>query len=252
MKKELWKIVPVLAVLFTLAGTAQAQVRAGLSFTDQGLDRFYLSIGDFYRVPREQVVVVRERHLPDEEVPVVFFIAREARVSPEEVVVLRQRGQSWREIAIHFRLGPGVFYAANVHASGPYARPYGYYHGRTDWKQVRFTDADVVNCVNLRFLSEHYRCAPDRIVGWRSQGRAFRDMDRDLGNQRYPDRGRQPDARVARDNGHRQPQPDVRGGMDRPSPNPQGGRDNRGKYNTDDRGGNDRQAPNTRGNQRGH
>ncbi len=198
MRTRIWIALPVLAALCTSAPQAEAQVRAALSFTEQGLDGFFLSIGDFYRVPREKIVYVRERHIPDEEVPVVFFIAREARVAPEKVVALRLKGRSWRDIAIHFRLGPEVFFVKGVRAYGPYARPYGYYPGRADWRRVRFTDADVVNCVNLRFMSEHYRCSPERIVGWRNQGRNFRDMDRDLRGPHRVSQAPRPDTRMAR------------------------------------------------------
>jgi len=198
MKPKIWIALPVLAALCTSAPEAGAQVRAALSFTEQGLDGFFLSIGEHYRVPRERVVWVHERKIPREEIPVVFFIAREARVTPEKVVALRLKGHSWQFIAMHYRLRPDVFLVKGVKAHGPYARVYDHIRGKEDWKHVRFTDFDAVNCVNLRFLTERHRCSPERIMVWRDRSRSFHDMDRDLRGPHRLSQEHPSDTRVAR------------------------------------------------------
>lgn len=54
----------------------QPQVDIGVSVGPGGLNTFYFSIQEYFRVPEREVLIVRERRIPDEEIPVVFFIAR--------------------------------------------------------------------------------------------------------------------------------------------------------------------------------
>jgi len=168
-------------ILAAGARWASAGVRAAVSVGDNG-NHFYLSIGDYYQVQQDRVSMVRQRNIPDEELPVVFFIAQQGHVSADEVVAYRLRRKAWRDVAKHFGLGPDAFYVQLNKADGPYGRPYANY-GRTKrekWGKVKLEDADIVNFVNLRFLSEKYKCSPDQIVQWRASGRPFADMDRDL------------------------------------------------------------------------
>jgi hypothetical protein len=207
MKKILFNTTLVLAVLAGTAGPSSAGVQAALSVGNGGLESFTLSIGDYYRVPRERVVIVRERHIPDEEIPVVFFVAREARVTPEAVVQQRLTGRSWMQIALRLGLGPDVFHVSVGRPLGPYARPCGYFTrtSRTQWRKIRLKDAEVVNLVNLRFLSEHYRRSPDEIVSMRSHGKQFKDIDGDLRSRPSPESyGKDRDRYARRGDGDRQ------------------------------------------------
>lgn len=170
------------AVLLPLgAGAAQAGARVGVSIGDQGLEGFFLSIGDHFRASRAQVVYVRDQRIPDDEIPVVFHIAREARVAPAMVVKYRRAGWTWVKIARHYRLSPSVFYVAGYHA-----RPF------RSWNEVRFTDREVVRCVNSRFIAAHHGRPVPEVVRVHSQGKRFADIDRDYRGQ---DRARssQPD-----------------------------------------------------------
>ena len=63
-----------------------ADVSLGVSLDQDGLKGFYLAIGEHYKVPETEVVVVRQKNVPDEELPVVFFLARQASVSPETII----------------------------------------------------------------------------------------------------------------------------------------------------------------------
>jgi len=165
------------AALAAVGNPAAAGVSVGLSVGDGG-NHFDVAVGDYYQVPPARVEVIRQRNIPEEEMPVVFFIARQAHVAPEDVVALRLRHMPWRDVARHYGIGADAFYVATTRADGPYGRFHRY--RRDQWRRVRLEDADIVNFVNLRFLSEHYHCTPDQIVQWRANGRRFSDMDRDL------------------------------------------------------------------------
>jgi len=172
------RILAVWGLALGAALSASAAVQVGLSIGNGGINGFHLAIGQYYGVPAESVAVYRNR-IPDEELPVVFFIARRAHVEPAEVVRLRLSGRPWMQVALHFGLNAGDFYVETGRTDGPYGRPYGFFRGRDrrHWRRIMLEDADLVNMVNLRFLSEHYHCPPDRVVEWRGQGRKFYEFD---------------------------------------------------------------------------
>lgn len=192
----------LLALLACLApGFASAQLQFGITAGNGGVNSFYLAIGDYYHVPPAQVTVVREQRIPDEEIPVVFFIAGRAHVPPQAVMDFRLKGAPWMDVAGHFGLGPDVFYVPVQKAYGPpYGKAYGYFKHkkRKEWKQIRLEDADVVNLTNLRFLSEHYHYSPDQVAQWRGQGSNFvqiNDRFRDKWQKEHGPRGPKRDRR---------------------------------------------------------
>jgi len=165
------------AVVLTTAMNARGgDVQAGISITDGSIKGFYLAIGETYKVPEKEVVVIRDRHIPDEELPVVFFIARVGRVQPNAVVEFRLGGRTWFEVARHFGVGADAFYVEfNSEPGPPYGRAWGYYHKhpRKEWHKIVLADDDVINLVNLRFMTERYRCTPDEVVKRRSPRKGF-------------------------------------------------------------------------------
>src|ERR1039458_9157011 len=119
-------------VLAWLAGLApaQAQVQVGVSVGGGG-DSFHLAIGNYYHAPPDQVTVVQQRQIPDEEQPVVFFVAQQAQVAPGVIIDLRAHGMPWFDILHRYRLNPRIFYVP-IHGSvrgTPYERYYSYYRG---------------------------------------------------------------------------------------------------------------------------
>ncbi len=105
----------VISAVFSLVlGTASAQdrnVNLGISVADGRLQSFYLAIGDYYRVPEVEVVAVKQRYrLPDEELPVIYFLAARAQVAPSVILGFRTRGMSWLDITFHYGLTPEIYY----------------------------------------------------------------------------------------------------------------------------------------------
>jgi len=186
--RSLAVIACALAYIFAVSSpvSAATQWNVGISGGSGGIDGFHLSIGEYYRVPEREVIVIRERGIDDEELPVVFFIAECAHVSPDVVVRYRLRGMSWMDITLHFGLSPEIYYVPVGHGH-PYGHAYGYYknHPRKDWGRMHFKDRDIVNQVNLKFISEHRKYAPETIMKYRSEGRRFADIDRSIGSERH-------------------------------------------------------------------
>jgi hypothetical protein len=163
-----------------MAGISSAEVNVGATFTEDGLKEFHLAIGEFYTVPEKEIVVVKKKGVPEDELPVVFYIAARADVTPEAVIALRLKGISWMDISVHFGLGADVYYVETKKDLGPpYGKALGHFknHKRKEWSQITFTDSEIVSLVNLKFLSEHYGYSPDQIGEMSGKGDNFVNLN---------------------------------------------------------------------------
>ena len=68
---------------------AQTAISASVQIGD-----FHVAVANYYRVPEREVIVLRERRIPDDEIPVALFIAQRAVVAPATIVDLRLRGDT--------------------------------------------------------------------------------------------------------------------------------------------------------------
>src|SRR5689334_13660048 len=169
------------AALAAPSGRLSAQVRFGLSVQDGEVRDFSLAVGDYYRVPEREVVVVREYGIPDDEVPVVFFISRHSRYEPEAIVRMRLRGESWDRISQECGV-PRDAYGIEGVQGPPYGNAYGYYkhHGRPNF----YTDEAIVNSVNARILSDRYNCPAPEVVRMHGYGRSYVALNEDFRSHR--------------------------------------------------------------------
>ncbi|MGE5800463.1 MAG: hypothetical protein ACM337_09025 [Syntrophaceae bacterium] len=178
-------IILFIAAMFLMpAASVSAQsVSTGISISNGELQSFYLSVGDYYRVPESRVAYVKQHyHVHDEELPVVFFLASRAHVDPQVIIDLRYRQRmSWLNITFHYGLTPEIYYVPVQRVGPPYGNAYGHYkkHGK-DYRKVRLADSDVINLVNLRFMSEYYGVAAEVVMDRRGKGERFVAM-----NDRY-------------------------------------------------------------------
>jgi hypothetical protein len=153
----------VLGALF-VPNRAQAQtaISVGARIGD-----FHVAVSNYYHVPEREVVVIRERRIRDEELPVVLFIAQRARVTPARIVDLRLRGMSWWDISVRYGIRPEVYYVPVVVTPGPpYGKAWGHYKKkpRKQWDTIVLADDEVVNLVHVRFLSDYYDVPPERVI----------------------------------------------------------------------------------------
>ncbi len=172
MKKILLALTLAWAGLALAVQNAQAQVQVGVS-VGAGGDSFHLAIGSYYNAPPAQVTVCQQQHIPDEEQPVVFFVAQQAGVAPGVIINQRAHGMPWVAIFHRYHLDPRRVLYVPIHGSvvgTPYAGFYAYYRGG---RRARLVDADIVNMVNLRFASDYYHRPPDEIIRLRAQGRSY-------------------------------------------------------------------------------
>jgi len=175
---------PIWVFLTAIMLTAGAQViesetggDIGGSIGEEGQRGFILAVGDHFRVPRREVIIIKERGFHPFEVPVVLSLAKRAHVEPEVVMDLRLSGYTWLDITFRVGLNPEIFYVpVGATVTGPpYGKACGYYKKKPKkkWKTIVLSDDDVINLVNLKFMSEHYGCPPEKIIKMRSGGKEF-------------------------------------------------------------------------------
>lgn len=167
----------VTVLLFGLSLSAiSADIDVGLSLKDGSLSHFHLAVGNYYHVPEKEMKVVVQKKIPEEEMPVVFFIAHRAGVSPQKVIELRLGGKNWMQISLQYGINADAYYVPADRVSGPpYGKAYGHFKNKkkSHWNHISLSDTDIINFVNLRFLSEHYGYSADEIIKMRSSGKNF-------------------------------------------------------------------------------
>jgi hypothetical protein len=187
MKKNLVLPAAALAFVLTAVPALAAQVNAGVTVGPGGIKSFYVAIGDHYRVAPQVVVDYHNRYrLADDDLAVVFFLAARAQVSPQVVIDLRLGRRSWFDIALALKLSPDIFFVpVGLERTGPpYGNAYGYYrkYGRFgNWRDFHPADREIVDLVNLRFMSEYHGRAPEDIILLRERGRTFTAIHDEFG-----------------------------------------------------------------------
>lgn len=187
MKKAL------ISLAFLLLATPLWAAEVGFSISI-GAPGFYLSVGNFYGYPEREVMVIHERGIPDDEIPVLLFICKHAYVNPDVVIKLRVvDGWPWSRICAYYRIPPTVFYVPVARYGPPYGRAYGHYKHyphEGNWGKIRLTDTMIVNQVNLIFISKYYNYPPERVIRLREQGSSFGNIERKVYREReYQARG---------------------------------------------------------------
>lgn len=143
-------------------------------------DNFHLALADYFRVSEEQITDVKNSGISDEELPVVFFIAQRTNLGPEAVTTVHSGGLNWMQVAYHFRLNPWIFYTflpGDTTAHTFFEKIYEEYKNPNN--KMNLTDKDMVNLTNLKFLSEYYGRDPKEIVGKRTSGKTFQEINED-------------------------------------------------------------------------
>jgi len=163
---------------------AVAQAADATVTVEQGaVESFHADVCGHYGVSRADVVVIKAKKVSDEELPVVFLIARKASstdgriiVTPVSVAEMRLSGKSWMEIALHFRLTAEVFHVELARDPGPpHGKAWGHFKNRPrgEWGQIRLADDEVVQLVNVKFLAERRGCAPETVISLRAREASF-------------------------------------------------------------------------------
>ncbi len=169
MKKALY-LAFIMGILSSSLSASNFDI--GVSGSDRGINAFSLSIGDYYRVPQQEVMII-ERSIPRDEMSVVYFLARESDRDARYISDLRVRGNSWWDISLRLGLDPRTLYRIDSrrHAGPPYGQSYGYA------KNHHLRDSEIVDLVNVRFLSDYHHISPDEVIDRRRGGERYNRID---------------------------------------------------------------------------
>ncbi|MDP3266058.1 MAG: hypothetical protein Q8M39_04450 [Sulfuricurvum sp.] len=168
-----------LLCIAVIAGCLSVELSAanydiGISGSDRGIDGFSLSIGNYYNVPRQEIMVI-ERSIPREEMSVVYYLANRSHRDARFITDLRLRGISWWDISIRLGLDPRTLYVVESRRySGP---PYGNAYGYDKHNKYRLRDAEIVDLVNVRFLSDYHHISPDDVIDRRRRGENYNNIN---------------------------------------------------------------------------
>lgn len=151
-----------------------ALIPGSLDAQDAATQTYLLRAGCHFGAPAGEVEVLARWSVPSEEIPVALFIAGRAGVSPEVVLSLRRGRNSWGDVASRYGVGGGTFHVP-LGSDSPgdrLARAYGEFGTRSprEWDAVQLTDAEIVDLVNLRFLTEALGIPATRALQARSSG----------------------------------------------------------------------------------
>lgn len=167
----------VLAIL-SWALAAQAQEPSHGSRGNVETDSYRAGLENHFRLTASDMADNMAHGASEEEVPIALFIARQSGMDTDAVWSVHDSGLNWMQVAWHFQLNPWVFFTPLPSKSvehTPYEKAYGIYASRA--QKVTLEDSDLVNLVNLKFISEQYGCPPEEVVRMRADGKSFREIN---------------------------------------------------------------------------
>ena len=137
-----------LLAMCSMAIPLEAQV------SDRGaVASYYNAVGEYFRVPLNEIMILSEWRLAAEEIPVVLYTASQGGISPEAVVALRRAGQNWPTVARRYGLDAANFHVPLDGGSGPLARVYQAFSSlpRAEWSTKDLLNEAIVGLVKLRY-----------------------------------------------------------------------------------------------------
>ncbi|MGB9667602.1 MAG: hypothetical protein ACPLSJ_02095 [Thermosulfidibacteraceae bacterium] len=183
MKKDTIKLILLILVILMIAlpTTARSKnIDVGISIKDDKIHAFYLAIGDYYRVPEREVIIIKKRYpvIYEDEIPLVMLISKYGRVSPETIIELRRANFSWYEIMIRYRVYPEAVFRDYICYGPPYGVAWGYHKKhKHKCKIKKLKDRDLVELANIKFLAEYYGESPEVIVKYREKTPSYIEIN---------------------------------------------------------------------------
>lgn len=146
------------------------------SGTEVTLRNFYQSVAEYYLAPQKEIQLFRNANLKDEEIPVVYYFARTAKVNPEEVVNLRLCGMRWMDVANYYDLNLKLITDClnNIDECQKHGAKFSKVYKTANKKNLRkLSDKQIIDLINVKFISEDHLCSPKFVQKLRKQGSDF-------------------------------------------------------------------------------
>jgi len=165
-------IIPhMIAVITLLASAVSYGQQEGLA------GEYYQAVAKYFGVSDSTVGEIAKAKLPPVETPVVLYLASKANKPPLEIAGQRSEGDSWIKITEDIGLTAEVYYMmiAGEIKSKTFTPIFAAFSEtpKGKWKDIQFSDEDIVNIVNLRFIGSHYDFSVFEIMTMKDKGHSF-------------------------------------------------------------------------------
>lgn len=149
-----------------------------LGQTKQELEKDYLTaLALYYQISDSEISDLLKLKLELEDLPVLVFIAKKTKITPEKIAKFREQGDSWQDIIKMRTLDPGIFY---IMITGEIkSKIYNLILTKfktipeSNWKKIQLTDDEIINLVNLRFICSHHDYTVYDVMAMREYGKDF-------------------------------------------------------------------------------
>jgi len=152
-------------------------------------------VWEYYDWDYEVVVSLHDFGYTSDETSLILFLAYNSRVEPRAIVEWHRSGLSWMEITtVKLHLEPTIFFVSipsTVRVGPPYGNAYGHYWHNPG--HIILTDAEMVDLVHLKVVSEAYNLPVTEVIKQREKGIGFNEIvreHRDTGKEFRSHRGR--------------------------------------------------------------
>ncbi len=179
----------IISLIFILILSTCPAIKANAGFDPipspikEGMEDFHQAMIEHFKIPPFELLRMEKQRINPVEMPIVLLLAAQAHVASQKITSLRLQGLPWIDITLKFGLKPNIFFVPVKRVKGPpYGKAYGYYKNRGGKNSgvMPLNDDDILNLVNLKFMSEHYRISPDEIIKMRSSGKNFIDINQEI------------------------------------------------------------------------
>jgi len=158
----------VLAAMGTTRAAVNYDVAVGMNVGDDA--RIFLNVTNETWRPAPTMVtsVIQQCSYPEDDFPVIAFLAYQSHRPPTFILNLRNNGYSWSDIFFQLNVDPSVLFVGIDRDPGPpYGRAWGYwraYHRPGPRMRYRLADRDIVGLVKVQTVSRHFGMSPIRVI----------------------------------------------------------------------------------------
>jgi hypothetical protein len=140
-----WSLM-ALGLAIVLPASAEAQV-------GDDYDDYNFAVSEYYGTSVDRVPAWVD---PDE-LPLIYLLAREARVSPQIIIALRESGWSWIDITYHLGVDPYLYVERMPYTTG-------YWRRYSAWELRYLSDRHIIDYVNLIFWADYHRRPIHQVI----------------------------------------------------------------------------------------
>jgi hypothetical protein len=167
------------AVLLILTATplvhAAVSVDVAMGMNVNEDTRIFLNVSNQVWRPAMPVTVIERMRYPEDDFPVVAFLAYHTHRDPGAILSLRYEGYPWAEVLFRLNVSPSVLFVGMDRDPGPpYGNAWGYWKKNSRpgmHRRVRFSDRDVVGLVKVQTAARHFGASPFAVIDAQRQGK---------------------------------------------------------------------------------